>query len=129
MKYKILIVEDEFPILHSLARELSTEYEVLEAPNGTTGLSVALESHPDLILLDILLPYISGEDLLAQLRQDEWGKNATVFIITNVSEQQIEDRIRKLGITEYLIKSDISMKDLSTKIKYTLSKVKNSTSK
>lgn len=113
MKEKILIVEDEPNLLDSLSKELVNTYYVLKAINGDDGLNTALETKPDLILLDILLPHMSGEEFMVKLRADKWGKDAKVIVITNLEDANIADRLRKLGVTDYLIKSNISIEDLS----------------
>lgn len=75
-------------------------------------METALKTKPDLILLDLLLPRMSGEDLLIKLRQDPWGKNVKVIVITNVEDKDLQERIEKIGVSDYIIKSDTTMKNL-----------------
>lgn len=73
---KILIVEDEESLLKTLGEKFTLEgFEVVKAQNGVEGLRVALQEHPDLILLDIVMPVMGGMEMLGKLRQDDWGKN------------------------------------------------------
>lgn len=71
----ILVVEDQIPILQILVYRFDSEgFNVIEAKNGKDGLELALKEHPDLILLDIILPKLDGIEMLKKLRADNWGK-------------------------------------------------------
>src|SRR5438876_10549070 len=84
-KKTILIIEDEPPMTQVLADTLSeNNFETIQAKNGIEGLGLALEQHPDLILLDVLMPKMDGITMMTQLRQDDWGKIVPVDILTNV---------------------------------------------
>lgn len=113
-KDKVLIIEDEEALAASLVTELSSKFFIFEAARGDKGLETALETKPDLILLDILLPKMSGEELLTKLRQDPWGKKVKVIVITNLEDPMVADRLRALGISDYLVKSSTSLKDLAS---------------
>jgi len=96
---KILVVEDSPALAESLQDLFTLQgYTALLAPNGKTGLELALAEHPDLILLDLKLPDIDGYEVLRQIRKDSWGKKATVLILTasDLSETIPED----LNLTE-----------------------------
>jgi two-component system alkaline phosphatase synthesis response regulator PhoP len=114
----ILIVEDEQGLLRVLKDKLEEEgFSVLIARNGLEGLNISMEKHPDLILLDILMPVMDGITMLKRLRQDVWGKDVSVMLLTNLSqEEKIADAV-ELGTFEYLIKSDWSIADVVKKIK------------
>src|SRR3990167_1477192 len=115
----VLIVEDEKDIREALRDALQDKnYSVLEAKDGGEGVSMALERHPDLILLDLLMPEMDGMTALKHIREDTWGKNALVIILTNVNaskEQIIEDMVTGKPL-EYLIKSDWKIYDVIEKI-------------
>ena len=122
-KKKILIVEDEIPLLQLLADQLNRQgLIVFEAKNGVEGLKTALEAKPDLILLDIAMPEMDGIDMLKKLRDDVWGKNARVLILSNFSDSDKIAAALGEGGFEYLIKSDWSLERLLIKIKETLEK-------
>jgi len=115
----ILIIEDEKDIRQALRDVLQLKkYKTLEAQNGSEGVDMALANHPDLILLDLIMPGINGMDALAKIREDDWGKNVPVIILTNQnanSEQIIKDMITRKPL-EYLIKSDWEIHNVVKKI-------------
>ena len=77
---KVLVVEDERTLRDALVKKLSKEeFTVLSAKDGKEGLDTALAEHPDLILLDILMPKMNGIEVLQKLREDEWGAKAKVI--------------------------------------------------
>src|SRR5258708_21945658 len=88
-KISLLMVEDESVLRGLLAKKLRKEgYVVTEADNGQNGLEAALKGHPDLILLDIIMPRMNGVVLLKELRGDEWGQTANVMLLTNLSDAE-----------------------------------------
>lgn len=118
-KKRILVVEDEVSLSKALQDKLTHEdFLVLSAKNGEEGLEVALREHPDLILLDLIMPKMGGLEMAKKLREDEWGKNAKIIILTNVNgdmskvSEALED-----NIFEYLVKSDIKIEDVVVKVK------------
>ena len=110
---KILIVEDDKVLLNLMRDQLSAQgYEVLGASNGQDGLDLALKTHPDLILVDVVMPVMSGMEMTERLREDEWGKDVDIVVLTNlVSGKNIAEFLEK-GAYDYLMKSDWSMEDL-----------------
>lgn len=106
-KKMILLIEDD-PFLVGMYKEkFSLEgFNVLVAEDGLQGLSFATSRKIDMIILDILIPKLSGIDLLARLRQDEKGKDIPVIALTNLSGSDDEEKIRSYGVKEYLIKSN-----------------------
>jgi DNA-binding response OmpR family regulator len=119
----ILIVEDEVSLRKALADTLEKEnFIVLEAENGKEGVKQALQNHPDLILLDLLMPIMNGIDALKHIRQDSWGAKAPVIILTVLSAT--DENLIKTMVAErplfYLIKSDWKIYDVVKKIKEVL---------
>ena len=114
----LLVVDDEPSLRSALVIKLSHEgFSVLEAKNGEEGLAVALKDHPDLILLDIVMPVMDGMTMLKKLREDSWGKTAKVIILTNLADdQKLADAIDQ-GSYEYLIKTDWKMGEVVDKVK------------
>ncbi|HEY4497062.1 MAG TPA: response regulator, partial [Candidatus Paceibacterota bacterium] len=80
-------------------------------------IKLAIENHPDIILLDIIMPKSNGLNLLHSLRQDSWGKNVPVIIWSNVSDPQTRKHAEEHGIKTYLIKTDWSLNEAVGKIK------------
>lgn len=114
----VLVVEDEHPILLVLRDRLKDEgYRVLEASNGEEGLSIALKEHPDLIVLDLLMPIMDGISLLQKLREDEWGKTAKAIVLTNLSESEKLQEAQKFGVQDYFIKTDWRIEEIIEKIR------------
>lgn len=109
----ILICEDE-PLIQSVyAKYLSQNgYKILTAANGKEGLKIAKKEHPDLILLDILMPIMDGLEFLKELRKDAWGKNAEVLVLTNLSMDDDKKFTTDYGVKGFLIKADHTLKEV-----------------
>src|SRR5438552_2171281 len=85
-KKKILIVEDDFFMSQSLIEKFTKQgFEVSAAKNGDEGLSMALNDHPDLIMLDIVMPDMNGLVMMKKLRADVWGKAVPIVLLTNLN--------------------------------------------
>ncbi|MBU1119004.1 response regulator [Patescibacteria group bacterium] len=113
---KILIVEDEIFLLDILEKRLEQKgFTVLKADDGEKGLEFALREHPDLILLDILMPKMDGLEMTKKLREDAWGKNAHVVVLSNLNETGTRREFEELGIDEYYVKSDWKLEDIGKK--------------
>lgn len=118
MVQKILIIDDEAPLRSLLVRVLGEKgFEVLQAENGEIGLSMALANHPDIILLDVLMPIKDGISMLKELRQDEWGKSAEVVLLTNVDDEDQKAEAAKYGVDTYLLKWNWKLEDFVGLIK------------
>lgn len=114
----ILIVEDEKDLREALFTVFAAEaFEVLVAEDGEEGLAKALSEHPDLILLDLMLPKKSGQEVLDALREDEWGKNAKVIVLTALEDLETLSSTIEKGGTDYLVKSDWKLQDIVAKVK------------
>jgi len=120
---KILIVDDDPIIQKSLGSKLEKEgFVVLSAKNGQKGLEEARKNHPDLILLDVVMPSVDGIAMLEKLRQDEWGKNAEVILLTNLRENEKVAKAMELGTFDFLVKADWSLLSIVERIKEKLNK-------
>ncbi len=108
-KKTILLIEDD-PFLVGMYKEklIIEGFNVLVAEDGLQGLNLATSEKVDLVLLDILIPKLSGIDLLARLREDEKGKDIPVIALTNLSGSKDEEKMRSYKIKEYLVKSDFT---------------------
>jgi len=123
----ILVVEDEKSLRDAIVNILRiNNFLSLEAKNGREGVELALSKHPDLILLDLVMPEMDGMTALKKIREDEWGVRVPVIILTNLSatnEQLVEDMVTRKPMY-YLIKSDWKLHDVVDKIEEIL-KIKN----
>ncbi len=124
VKKILLIVEDESSARKAMFEKFTREgFEVVVAFNGEDGLEQAKKTHPDLILLDIIMPKMDGITMLEKLREDsEWGKQVPVIIVTNNTIEGDEKikRINELGTDCYHIKADWKNSDVVEKGKTTL---------
>lgn len=116
---KILIVEDETPLRNAVSDILTFEgFEVFQAKNGQEGLDSALKEHPDLILLDLMMPVMDGLTMLEKLRQDaDYGKKAAVILLTNINDPEKVAMATEAGSYDFLVKSDWNIEDVVKKIK------------
>lgn len=115
---KILIVEDEWSILKALGEKFTREgFQVLKTIDGRQGLEIALREHPDIILLDVIMPNVDGLAMLKVLREDAWGKNAPVIILTNLTDTEKLNASTQMSGYEYLVKSDWKIADVVSKVK------------
>lgn len=119
----ILIVEDDPILLKMYSEKFTFEgFSVLNARDGEEALKVAVESSPDIILLDIMLPKMSGTDFLEKYRGVNSGKNTPVLALTNLAEEEEKQKALKLGVKEYLVKAMQNPEQVVEKIKKYLPK-------
>lgn len=115
---KILIIEDELPQLGALCDKfLKENFMIFEAQNGEDGLEIALKEHPDVILLDVFIPKMDGIEMAKKLREDEWGKEVPIIILSNSDDVETIELAMANHVFEYFIKSE-------TKLDYIVEKVK-----
>ena len=114
----VLLIEDEGSIRQILAKKLTeTGLNVLEADDGGTGLELAFGEHPHAIILDIIVPEIDGVGVMQCLRDDAWGKDVPVVVLTNLSEDDQQSmQILEHDPVFFLVKADWSIKDVVGKI-------------
>lgn len=105
---KVLVVDDEPAVLkmYRLALE-QAGHSVVVAPDGPSGLKLANDEQPDLILLDIIMPNVNGLDVLADLKKDPATKAIPVYLLTNLPESSSGAKARALGADGYLVKAEV----------------------
>jgi DNA-binding response OmpR family regulator len=115
----VLIVEDDLALRKVLVEKLTDEgFRILEAADGAQGIEIALESRPNLILLDIFMPKMDGISMLSRLRSaDAWGKHVTVIVLTNSTDADTIAKVAGYGATDFLIKSEWSLEALVARIR------------
>ena len=103
---KILVVEDEKSIAEMYQFKLGLGgFDVRVAENGEIGLEIAKEYCPDLILLDLRMPVMSGEEMLTKMRASEWGSGIPVIILTNIGKHEAPSSLRFLHVHRYVVKA------------------------
>ncbi|EKE07650.1 MAG: Two-component response regulator [uncultured bacterium] len=123
MVKKILIVEDEkLELMALVARFKMENFKVFEASDGEEGLKIALDEHPDFILSDIMMPKVTGIEMITQIRQSgEWGKAVPILMLTGVVEAESISKIVEQGVHDYIIKGAMNMDDVVKKVNDKLS--------
>jgi DNA-binding response OmpR family regulator len=122
-KKKVLVVEDEKSLRCAMVDILNLKnYTAIEACDGQLAVELALSEHPDLILLDLIIPKIDGMAALKIIREDVWGKDVPVIILTNLSmtsEKIVEDVVLHKPL-HYLVKLDWKIHDVIKKVEEAL---------
>jgi DNA-binding response OmpR family regulator len=114
----VLIVEDDDNLASVYQTRLEAEgFATKRVPNGEDALSAALESKPDLILLDVMMPKVSGFDVLDILRNTPETANVKVIMLTALSQESDKEKAKSLGVDDYLIKSQVVIADVVDRIK------------
>lgn len=107
MSKKIAIVEDDQAIREMYELKLkSSGYDVKVAQNGALGLKLVEEYQPDLILVDLMMPEMTGNEMLLAMRKQPWGKTTPVIVLTNVSRDEAPKELDSLGIKGYVVKAN-----------------------
>ena len=118
---KVLIIDDDENL--SLIFETSLQKNGLQtvlAMNGKTGIDKAKTEKPDLVLLDQVLPDISGNEILKTLKADSQTQNIPVIILSNFSQEELVKEAINNGATDYIFKFQIEPQDLADKVKQAL---------
>lgn len=104
---KLLIVEDDYTILEMYRLKFeNAKFKVFTANDGKEGLAVAEEAKPDVILLDIRMPVMSGDEMLRDMRATDWGKDIPVIVLTNISRDEAPRTLWHLGVADYIVKAN-----------------------
>lgn len=115
---KILLVEDDENLANVYEVRLQAEgFQTKRVANGEDALAAATAFHPDLIVLDVMMPKVSGFDVLDILRNTPETSNMKVIMLTALSEETDKQRAEKLGVDDYLVKSQVVIADVVEKIK------------
>ena len=117
-KKTILICEDEIPMLETLSNKFRNEgFAIVEAQNGEEGLNQAFANKPDLILLDIIMPKMDGLELMKKIRDDKWGADVPIVMLTNLSDAEKVSEAAKYGVYDFLVKTDWRLDDIVSLVK------------
>lgn len=118
---KILLVEDDFSLRDIYSARIQAEgHDVVTASDGEEALAVAMRDHPDLIVLDVMMPKISGFDVLDILRSTPETKTTKVIMMTALSQETDRTRGESLGVNKYLVKSQVTLEDVMSAVRQVL---------
>ena len=121
MSTKIAIVEDDQAISAMYRMKFEAEgFTVETAANGKLGLQLAEEMRPDIILLDLMMPEMNGDEMLEKMRKTSWGKTIKVVILTNSGEEQAPPELKSLGLRRYIVKAEMTPRQVAEMVKQEL---------
>ena len=118
---KIVIIEDD-PVINQMYRMKfeSDGFDVRMASDGERGVAVVKEFQPDIILLDLQMPHMNGAEALEIIRKEPWGEDIPVLVLTNLGEEEAPDSLKNLSISSYIVKADLTPKQVVGRVKDTL---------
>jgi len=123
MAQKIAIVEDDATISQMYRMKFESEgYEVEVANGGTTGFELVKDTNPDIVLLDLMMPDMNGDEMLAKMREEPWGKHVKVIILTNMGEQEAPPSLKGLGVLDFIVKAEMTPRQVAEIVKQKLAK-------
>ncbi len=115
---RILFVEDDDALAGVYLVRLQAEgFDVKRVANGEDALAAATAYHPDLVLLDVMMPKVSGFDVLDILRNTPETANLKIIMLTALSQESDRKRAEKLGVDDYLVKSQVVISDVIERLK------------
>jgi len=118
---KIAIIEDDSVISQMYRMKFESDgFDVQVAENGRDGVELVKSFAPDIILLDLQMPTMNGDEALKLIRKEEWGKTVPVMVLTNLGEEEAPRDIRSLGIESYIVKADLTPRQVVERVKTAL---------
>ncbi len=118
---KIVLVEDDEMLAEIYQTRLALAgHDCFVAHDGVSGLDMIKQHMPDLALLDLMLPQMSGDNILKAMRESTWGKAIKAIFLTNISESEAPDGIQTLGFERYIVKANLSNNELAEIVAETL---------
>lgn len=121
MAQKIAIVEDDQTISQMYRVKFESEGFIVEVANGgVLGLEMVEEMKPDILLLDLMMPDMNGDEMLTKMRQQPWGKKIKVIILTNMGEQEAPPSIKGLDVLDFIVKAEMTPRQVAERVKQKL---------
>lgn len=115
---KIVIIEDDLAIAQMYRLKFEAEgFEAEIAENGKLGLVLCEKMKPDMVLLDLMMPEMNGDEMLEKMRSTAWGKQIKVMILTNVGEQEAPENLKNLDVLAYVVKADMTPRQVADLVK------------
>lgn len=118
---KIAIIEDD-PVISQMYRMKFEQegFEVQLADNGRVGVELVETMQPDLILLDLQMPEMNGDEALSEIRAHDWGKTVKVLVLTNMGEEEAPADLQSLGVDSYIVKANLTPRQVVERVKAAL---------
>ncbi len=118
---KVAIIEDDIAISQMYRLKFETDgYDVQTAENGKLGLELVEQFKPAIILLDLMMPEMTGDKMLAELRAKPWGKDIKVIILTNMGEEEAPKDLKTLGVHSFIVKAEMTPRQVAERVKAAL---------
>ncbi len=118
MSVKIAIIEDDAAIAQMYRMKFEAEgFDVDTAENGRLGLELIEQMSPDMVLLDLMMPEMTGDEMLVALRKKDWGVNTKVIILTNMGEQEAPAIVKDLGVLAFIVKAEMTPRQVAELVK------------
>lgn len=118
---KIAIIEDDSVINQMYRMKFEADgFEVQVADNGKTGIELVKTFLPDIILLDLQMPEMTGDEALRHMRAEAWGQKIPVIILTNLGIEESPKELKDLGIHSYIVKAELTPSQVVTRVKEAL---------
>lgn len=115
---KIAIIEDDQAISQMYRMKFEAEgFEVETAENGKLGLELAEKMRPDIILLDLMMPEMNGDEMLSKMRATAWGKDTKVIILTNMGEQEAPASVKQQNVRRFIVKAEMTPRQVAEMVK------------
>lgn len=118
---KVAIIEDDIAISQMYRLKFESDgFEVQTADNGRLGLELTEAFKPDIILLDLMMPEMTGDQMLIELRKKPWGKDIKVIVLTNMGEEEAPKVIKELGVHSFIVKAEMTPRQVAERVKQAL---------
>ena len=115
---KVAIIEDDSAISQMYRIKFEAEgYTIETAENGKLGLALIEEMKPDIVLLDLMMPEMNGDEMLQKMRKTTWGKDIKVIILTNMGESEAPDIIKDLNVSAFILKANMTPRQVAELVK------------
>lgn len=118
---KIAIIEDDQAISQMYRMKFEAEgFNVETASNGKLGLELAEKMRPDIILLDLMMPEMNGDEMLKKMRATDWGKDTKVIILTNMGEQEAPQSVKHENVRRFIVKAEMTPRQVAEMVRQEL---------
>jgi two-component system, sensor histidine kinase and response regulator len=115
---KILIIEDQQVFIEMFGGKLKQDgFSVSSAKNGAWGIKEALTKDFDLLVIDMVMPAMNGEEIVVKLKMEEKTKNLPIIVLSASVDEETQRRVEQMGVTAFFVKTHITPSDLSRKVK------------